>query len=124
MNKINVRINIDKIDKTKIKSRTYKNAVGVMVTVRELEVEILPIREEKIVHTTAEYDFVKVGFMSDKSVKNANGTWDNGTPLGDAIEIRKKAVAPEPVVELDIFGDPVPEAEDTGAVPNPDDIPF
>lgn len=118
MNKINIKINIDKIDRNKIKTRTYKNAAGIDVTVKEYEVELMPIREEKVVHSTPEYDIVKVGFLSERSVKNASRGWDNGTIIGDAVEIRNK----EKPKEKDPFDDIV--QDDTGDAVNVDDIPF
>lgn len=114
MNKITIKLNIDKIDRSKIKSRSYKNKSGIDVTVREYEVEIIPIREEKVVHSTDKYDFVKIGFASDRSVKRPDGKWDDGTILGDAVEIRSKT-AGERTVNMDDIDD--------GSI-NVDDIPF
>lgn len=122
MNKITIKINIDRIDKSKIKSRSYKNKSGVDVTVREYEVEVIPIREEKVVHSTDKYDFVKVGFASDRSVKRPDGKWEDGTILGDAIEIRSKSGQ---VRVTGQNGDGTINFEDIddGSI-NPDDIPF
>lgn len=121
MNKISIKLNIDKINKSKIKTRSYTNKSGANITVREYEVEVVPIREEKVVHSTDKFDFVKIGFVSDRSVKRPDGSWEDGTILGDAIEIRTRTDSQEPA-------DDEPSVQIGGYnmddIIDPDEIPF
>jgi hypothetical protein len=90
------KIDVSKINKNNIKERKFKNKDGELITVKELELEIKDVKEEKVLHTTAQgKQLVKVGFISEKSYQNGEGKWENGTILGDVTEWRDKELTQE-----------------------------
>lgn len=88
MKKLTLRLDLTKIDKTKITDRTYQKQDGTSVTEKNYNFELVPLKEEKVVKTTDKYVLVKVAMLADKSIKGADGKYINGTVLGDALEFR------------------------------------
>lgn len=87
MRRYNSKIDVLKINKEKIIERTFVNKEGQNVTVKELELEIVPVKEIKeILNPGQGRRLMKVGFISEKSIKNEDGTYTNGTILGDVTE--------------------------------------
>lgn len=88
MKKLTLRIDLTKIDKTKIVDRIYNKQDGTSVIEKNYKFELVPLKEEKIVKSTDSYVLMKVAFLADPSVKNADGTKTNGNIIGDALEFR------------------------------------
>lgn len=107
MKKLSLRIDVTKIDKSKIVPRTYEKD-GKTITEQNYDMELVPVIE-KIIKKTDTYELVKVGFVAEKSVKGEDGKYINGMILGDALEFRDP---------------PAPSNDDTGEVANINDIPF
>lgn len=83
MERYTAKIIVSNINKDKIVTRTYKNKEGIEVIVKELEIELVPLRESKLVAENAQSNLWKVGFIAERSVKNEKGEWVNGNTLGD-----------------------------------------
>jgi len=88
MKKLTLRLDLTKIDKSKIVERSFAKQDGTTVTEKNYNFELVPLKEEKVVKTTDSYVLVKVAFLADKSVKGADGKYVNGAVLGDALEFR------------------------------------
>jgi len=117
MKKLSLRIDVTKINKAKILPREYQNQAGETVKEMNLNVEIIPVKDEKVVKSTDTYTLVKVGFIAEKSTKKEDGTYENGTIIGDAFEYRDVIVKEtEQVI-------PSGYKAETGEA-NIDDIPF
>ena len=87
MRKYTTKLDVTKINKDKIVSRTFTNKQGQEITVKEIELEIVPIKETKEIFNKCDgRRLMKVGFISEKSIKNEDGTYTNGTILGDVTE--------------------------------------
>lgn len=113
MSKITIQIDVTKIDKKQIKDGKY------------LKLEIVELKEPKDV-TRADkslvtgtkqdgtaWKLVKTHFVSMESVKNQDGTWTNGTIIGDA----SKFADLDPITPKEEIPYPVDDI-------NPEDIPF
>lgn len=112
-----VKIDVSKINKNNIKERKFKNKDGELIIVKELELEIKDVKEEKVLHTTDQgKQLVKVGFISEKSYQNSEGKWENGIILGDVTEWRE--------VEKKESNQDSQEVEYPEETINVDDIPF
>ena len=96
MNKISLRIDLKKIDKNKAIPRVYTNQAGVEVTEFNYDVDVLPLRQEKLIKEGDTWALWKVGFVSEKSTKNADGSYNNGNIIGESTEMRTKQTS-EPV---------------------------
>ena len=110
MKKLSLRIDVSKIDKVKIIDRTYDKD-GATITEKNYSFDCVPVKEEKVIKDAPDYTLVKVGFLAEKSIKNADGTYTNGTIIGEALEFRDKPKD-------------TPSNVDTGEATNIDDIPF
>lgn len=118
MKKLSLRIDLTKIDKTKIVDRTYDKQDGTSVTEKNYKFELIPLKEEKIVKSADTYTLVKVAFLSEPSVKNPDGTKTNGTIIGDALEFRNIEEQPIPT------GQGYKGTVGTGEVSDTTDIPW
>jgi hypothetical protein len=61
-------IDTTKIDRKRIKERTYKNRDGYEVTVRDLELELIPLREERR-REAGDYQIVTTHFITQSPTK-------------------------------------------------------
>lgn len=87
MRKYTTKLDVTKINKDKIVSRTFTNKQGQEITAKEIELEIVPIKDPKEIFNKGDgRRLMKVGFISEKSIKNEDGTYTNGTILGDVTE--------------------------------------
>lgn len=112
MQKLKLQIDVNKIDKTKILPRTYINKGGVEVTVKDLNLEVVPLKEKKFIKDTPKGTLYKTHFVAHQSTKNEDGTYDNGAIIGDGITFEPKESAEERASK--------PSAGDI----DPDSIPF
>lgn len=115
------KIDVTKINKNNLVERSFKNKNGDLITVKELEIELLDIKEPKVLSDTEKGTLKKVGFITEKSFINPEGKWENGVTLGDITVWEKK-------VEQAKVEQKTPEVKDDIQYPtediNIDDIPF
>jgi hypothetical protein len=116
-NKIKLTLDVTKIEKDKILSRTYINKGGVEVTVKDLNLEVVPLKEKKFIKDTEKGTLYKTHFVAHASTKNDDGTWDNGSIIGDGITFEPKGDNVPPQAREDGIKFPDDEI-------NPNDIPF
>jgi hypothetical protein len=83
MSKKLATINVSKINKNNIKSRTFTTNEGVEMEAKELDIELIDLKEPKVLFEKGDKKLVKVGFITEASFKDASGQWKNGTTLGD-----------------------------------------
>lgn len=91
MSKISVTIDVDKIDKSKITSRTYKDQEGKEVTVREYRMDVVPLKEEKFVKDGDTWVMVKTHFVAEAQTKEERDAGAETTFLGSGITFREKS---------------------------------
>ena len=113
--KINLKLDVSKIEKDKIKPRTYTNKEGVDVTTQDLDLELVELKEKKLIKEGDTWIMYKTHFVAHPSVKNADGTYNNGSIIGDGITFEDKSSAPQATA-------PAPEYPEEEI--NPEDIPF
>jgi hypothetical protein len=117
-NKYFAKINLSKINKNKITQREYTDKLGNKHKISELEIEMIPLKKEELVYKGEERFLWKIGFMTEKSVKNKNGEWINGNTLADIVMWKDK-----PKVEGMDIEYPIEETEGIN-LDNLDDLPF
>lgn len=88
MKKLTLRIDLTKIDKTKIVPREFTKQDGTAVSEKNYKFDFIPLKTESVVKTTDSYVLYKVAFLAEPSVKGADGKYVNGAIIGDALEFR------------------------------------
>ena len=106
--KISITIDLGKINKEKITLRTYTNKDGQQVTVKEYKMDVVPVKEEKIIKEGATWKMVKSHFVVESPTKEEREAKTKTPILGDGIQFRETDTS-----EADINQDI-----------NPQDIPF
>lgn len=129
--KILAKINIDKIDKTKITTRTYTNRDGQTVSEKEYSFEIIELKEEKqkVIKTGDTWEMVKTHFIVESKEKGSTAP-DNF--IGEGVTFRdiqgstlspqeKARMEAEHIARVNARAIQINEAEGEC---NPNDIPF
>lgn len=88
MKKIQINIDVTKIDKARIVERKYKNKEGQEVTVKDLQLDVIPLKEERLAFAGEGYKLMKVGFVTQKATKEERLNKVNLPIIGDALETR------------------------------------
>lgn len=76
MNKLNITLNLSKIDKSKIVDRTYKDKEGNDVTEKQYKVEVIPLKARRFVAEGDTWTMYKTHFVVEaqtKEERNSNG---------------------------------------------------
>lgn len=81
-----ITVNLSALDKSKIKERTFVQA-GRSVTIKEYSMEILPLKQEKLLKEGPTWELVKTHIVCDVKPR---GDTQRSKILGDGITIRDK----------------------------------
>ena len=112
MDKISIKIDVAKIDKTKITERKYVNKEGKEVIIKELSLDIVPLKERKVIKEGDTWSMVKTHFVAEPQSKEERANGQPSVILGDGIVFQDKKTAPKEDISY--------PADDI----NPEDIPF
>jgi hypothetical protein len=91
MNKISITIDTTKVTKEKIITRVYNDGQGHEVIAKDYKLDIVPLREEKVVWSGADSEMVKVGFVAEAPTDEEKKAKTKTKIIGSAIEFRKKS---------------------------------
>ena len=102
MNKISINIDLGKIDKNRIINRTYKNKEGEEVTVKEYKMDIVPLKEKKVIKEGGGWTLVKSHFVADSPTKEERENKTKTNFLGEGIMFENRDEVVEDIVAGDI----------------------
>lgn len=111
--KIIIKLDVSKIDKTKIKTETFTTRDGETVTKKILDLEVVPLNEIRLLKDGDTYQVFKTHFVSETRTKEEVANKIKSKIIGDGIMFKNKEVKK---VEEDIM----PESENV----EDDSIPF
>lgn len=69
MTKISITLDVTKINKDKIIERTYKNSSGQEVTVKEYKMDLVPLKEPKVLKEGDTWTLKKTHFLAEQREK-------------------------------------------------------
>jgi hypothetical protein len=126
MNKISITIDTTKVTKEKIITRVYNDGQGHEVIAKDYKLDIVPLREEKVVWRGADSEMVKVGFVAEAPTDEEKKAKTKTKIIGSAIEFRKKSqvstLTAQEKAEIQASKEAYGIKEDEDI--NPADIPF
>ena len=114
--KLIFKIDVAKINKSKITDRKFTNKEGVEKVAKEYGMEIVILDTPTLIKEYDESKFMKIGFVAEGLTKEERTAKVKRTILGDVCEFVSKVPNEEPLP------DPV-KSEDTGDI-SPDEIPW
>lgn len=88
--KINITIDVSKMDKTRIEPRTYTNKDGVEVTQKNYRMELVPLREPKLLKAGSGWEMVKTHFVVEAPTAEEREGKVKTTIIGDGIIFKGK----------------------------------
>lgn len=88
--KISITIDLTKIDKTKIVNREFTNKAGEKITAKDLKLDIVPLKEPKILKEGDTWQLVKTHFVSMSQTKQERESNTKSTIIGDGVQLQDK----------------------------------
>lgn len=110
MKPVEITLNVSKINKDKIISRSYTNNEGTEVTVKEYKVKLVPLKERKFVTKGDGWEMFKTHFVVESKSKKE----DPDNFVGEGFEFEK----------VEQKNNAHREPEEGAETISPDDIPF
>jgi hypothetical protein len=90
MNKINIRIDVLKVPKDRIVERRYKDKNNHEVICKDLKLEVVPLREPKLIKEGADWAMYKTHFVALEQTKEQREAKEKSVIIGDGISFLKK----------------------------------
>ena len=115
MQKISITIDLSKINKDKIVTRTYTNKDGQEVTVKDYKMDVIEGKEAKVIKTGATWELVKTHFVAESPTKEEREAKTKTPILGDGVQFRDLQQSAEEMNQ---------DVEYPEEYINPDDEPF
>jgi hypothetical protein len=103
--KITISIDVTKIDKSKIVDRKYTNKEGKEVLQRLYKLDIIPVKDERMVKDGGTWKIVKTHFVAESQTPEERKTKTKGIIIGDGVVIRNNDHG------VDMGGDRVDESQ-------------
>lgn len=91
MQKISLTLDVDKLRelvKNNVKTRTYTNKDGEEVTVNEIQVDVVPLKEPKPLKQGDGWNMVKTHFVAEPTSKEEREAGKKGIFVGDGIQFQ------------------------------------
>lgn len=101
MQKINVTIDLAKLDKSKIETRTYTNREGEEVTVKELKLDVVQVKDPKVVAEGQNWTMMKTHFVAMAQSKEERQAKADTVFVGDGVQFVDAGAAQAPSQQPD-----------------------
>ena len=92
MEKISITLDVSKIDKSKITERRYHDKNNKEVIVREIKLDIVPVREAKMIKDGGNWEMWKMYFVAIPQTTEERANKVKSVILGDGIVFKTKKV--------------------------------
>jgi len=110
-----IKIDLAKIDRSKIVERKYTTQDGVEHTAKEYSLDVIPLKAPKFIAESKDkqWQFTKTHFLAEPVSKEEKEKGVKGNIVGDAIEISKKDNFDDIADSIKIDGDRVINTNET-----------
>lgn len=85
MEKISITIDLTKIDKSRIIERSYTNASGETVTAKEYKMDVVPLKDPKVIKEGPTWAMVKKYFVANAPTKEEREAKTKTGIIGEGI---------------------------------------
>ena len=94
MQKVSITLDLTKIDKSLITERSYQNAAGETVVAKEYKMELVPLKEKKLIKDGGSWQMFKTHFLAQPQTKEEREKKVPSVFLGDGITFENSETAP------------------------------
>lgn len=126
MEKTTLTIDLTKIDKSRIETRTYTNREGVEVTVKEYKLDVVPLKQPRALKkgdgtliAGDTWQLMETHFACESQTKQEREANKETVYIGKGVQLQDKNPAPAAAPQAAAPAPEYPEEEI-----NPEDIPF
>lgn len=92
MQKINITLDVSKINKEKIVTKSYVNRNNEPVVVKEYKIEVVPVKEPKIIKRGDGWNLVKTHFVAEAQTKEERAAKKKSVFVGDGFQFQDSNV--------------------------------
>ena len=107
MQKIIITIDLNKIDKERINTKTYTNKAGEEITKKEYKMEVVPLKKKKLIKSGDTWELYKTHFICDNQTKEERKEGKEVNYIGEGVQF---SAIKEPIYQKK--EEPVEEEED------------
>ena len=93
MNKISITLDVSKINKAKIETRSYVNREGVPVVVKEYKLDLVPLKQAKIIKSGNDWDLKKTHFAVEAQTKEERAAKKESVFVGEGLQFVSRGEA-------------------------------
>ncbi len=86
MQKILITLDLSKINKSKITPRTFTNKDGQEITAKDYKMEVIPLKESKVVKQGDGWNLVKTHFIVEGQTKEERDNKKESVFIGDGLQ--------------------------------------
>lgn len=97
--KITITLQVNKISKSKILSRSFVNRDNEEISVKELKLDIVPLKEPKLLKDADTYQLWKTHFVAEQQTKEERDAKIKSNIIGEGVMFKNK----ETKIEEDIM---------------------
>lgn len=110
MDKVNITLDVSKISKSKIFDRTYTNKEGQTITVKDYKMELVPLKESKVVTEGDTWVMKKTHFVVEGQSKEEKANKVKSKYIGEGFifESKEKSESNEVEQSDDIDSEDIP----------------
>lgn len=117
MQKLNITLDLSKINKDKIVPRTFTNKAGEEITVKEYKIEVIPLKEQRMIKAGNGWNLMKTHFVVEGQTKEERAAKAPSVFIGEGLQFVDTA-------SQDVeYPDPDMKRLNSDGT-SPDDIPF
>lgn len=125
MNKLSIKVDVHKLDRSRFVERSYTNKDGVDVKVKEMSLDIVPLKEEneKVVYENETSQLVKTHFVTEQATKEERASKANTAIVGEGLMWKDKSGAGD-MDQVRKLRENAQKVQDDFNEIDPSDIPF
>ena len=125
MNKLSIKVDVHKLDRSRFVERSYTNKDGVDVKVKEMSLDIVPLKEEneKVVYENETSQLVKTHFVTEQATKEERASKTNTAIVGEGLMWKDKSGAGD-MDQVRKLRENAQKVQDDFNEIDPSDIPF
>ena len=125
MNKLSIKVDVHKLDRSRFVERSYTNKDGVDVKVKEMSLDIVPLKEEneKVVYENETSQLVKTHFVTEQATKEERASKTNTSIVGEGLMWKDKSGAGD-MDQVRKLRENAQKVQDDFNEIDPSDIPF
>lgn len=96
MEKVSITVDVMRLDKNQIKERRYTDSKGHEVVAKDLKLDVVPLREPKVIKEGEGWQLIKTHFVAEQQTKEQKDKKEKSKIVGSGVMFKDTKVVPVP----------------------------